>query len=81
MREQPRIDRLAGGEPLEVVSDQRSSFELLFEVVDAQFVAGVGGMSPDAGQAVGLELDSHRTRVLAGWFPERNIPGVAVGQS
>jgi hypothetical protein len=25
-------------------------------------------MSPDAGQAVGLELDSHQTRVLAGWF-------------
>lgn len=66
VRKQSRVDRLAGGLPLEVVTDQGRSPELLFEVADGQLIAGVRGVGPDTGQAVGLQLDSHRTCVSAG---------------
>jgi hypothetical protein len=66
VREEPWIERFAGSPGLKVIADQGGCLELFLHVADRQLVAAIGRMSPNAGQAVGLQLNPHGQRVLAG---------------
>src|SRR6478735_5693213 len=59
-------DRAGGALLLEVAADHGGRPQRVLEVGPRELVALVGGVLPDAGEAVGLELEAYRARVRAG---------------